>query len=365
MICLLTIAGVLSFLKTAVIFIVVLGALIFFHELGHYLAAKRFDIYVQEFALGFGPKIWSRQKGETLHSLRALPLGGFCKMAGENPGEDFAEEDILVKEAFAEGRCFYQKSPYKRFMVIAMGPIMNIFLALLIFILVFAFWGIPIGAAQTTLIGDVIPGYPAAEAGLRPGDSIVAINGRGVDSWEEMSALIRANPDLEIELKVQRRGQLLTLAMTPQANEAGYGEIGIYPAPVYEKISLGEAFKYGVIQTWGVSVAIVKGYYQIITRQAPAEIGGVVKIAQMVGDAAQVGAAYLMSFAAFISINLAIINLLPIPALDGGRLFFLLAEIVTGKAIDPEKEGMVHFIGFIILLVLIGIVLINDIRQIF
>lgn len=357
--------GVLSLVQTIVAFIIVLGILIFFHEMGHHLAAKKFGIMVQEFALGFGPRLISRKRGETVYSIRAFPLGGFCKMVGEMPHEEKEDLDPAVEKAIEGGRAFYQKPAWQRFLVIALGPLMNIFLAFLLFSLIFIFIGVPTAGSPTTDVGDVFPGEPAAEAGIRPGDSIVAIEGEGVSTWDDMASIIGKNAGNEIEVQVQRRDELLTFSMTPVEREDGSGAIGIYQAFIRDKVSPWEAVSLGVYQTWGVTVAVVQAFVDIITRQAPAEVGGPVRIAQMVGDAARVGLDYLMNFTAFISINLAIINLLPIPALDGGRLLFLIAEIIRGKAIDPEKEGLVHFVGFVLLLVLIGVIIVRDITQIF
>lgn len=356
--------ALLALIQTVVTFIIVLGILIFFHELGHYIAAKRFGIYVDEFALGFGPKLLSRQGKETTYSIRAFPLGGFCKMIGEMP-HDESIEDPLIKECTAAKRCFYQKPAYQRFIVVAMGPVMNIFLAFVIFVLVFSLLGIPVDVSETSSIGDVVPGHPAEQAGLRAGDRVIGIEGQSIDSWNDMVSIIEVSGGQELEFEVMRGSRQLSFLVSVAEGDTGRGTIGIYSSYVSETIPLGEAVRVGALHTMDLTRLLIRGFYDIITRQAPAEVGGPVRIAQMVGDAARVGLDYLANFTAFISINLAIINLLPIPALDGGRILFILFEIIRGKPVDPEKEGFVHFIGFVFLMALIVLIVIRDITQIF
>lgn len=356
--------GALSFLQTVLTFIIVIGVLIFFHEMGHFIAAKRSDILVEEFALGFGPALISRKRGETRYSLRAFPLGGFCKMAGEMP-EEKGEESEKYLQAQKEGRCFFQKPAWKRFVVVAMGPIMNFVLAALLFSLVFVFYGLPVAPAETTDIGEVIPGAPAAEAGLRAGDRIIEVEGQPVTEWDEMAGIIRQYPEQDLEIKVQRRDEVFSVVLQPEIQEDGRGAIGIYPDVVREPLSFLNSLWMGTIQTFEVIGALFLALRDMITGAAPAEVGGPVRIAQMVGEAAEVGMSYLLNFMGFISINLGIINLLPIPALDGGRLIFIIVEMVRRKSLDPEKEGLVHFIGFVFLLILIGIIIIRDLTQVF
>lgn len=356
--------GAFSFLQTVVTFIIVIGVLIFFHEMGHFLAAKKSGILVEEFALGFGPALISKKRGETRYSIRAFPLGGFCKMAGEMPEEE-GKESEQYKKAREEGRCFYQKPAWMRFIVVSMGPIMNFVLAALLFAAVFVFFGLPVAPSETTDIGDVIPGAPAAEAGLRAGDRIVAIEGEAVEEWDKMAGIINQNPGRELEFSIERRGEVFSISMIPQEQEDGRGAIGIYPDAVRERLSLLSALGMGTLQTVDVIAALFVALQEMITGQVPADIGGPVRIAQMVGEAAEIGLYYLLTFAGFISINLGIINLLPFPALDGGRLVFIIIEMVRRKGLDPEKEGLVHFIGFVFLLLLIGVIIIRDLTQIF
>lgn len=351
---------------TIVSFIIVLGILIFFHEFGHYITAKWSGIRVEEFALGFGPKLISRQKGETLYSIRAVPLGGFCKMTGEfPPDDDMSEEEKLnYLEARKEEKCFDQKSPWKRLAVLFMGPFMNFFLAAVIFIIIFSTYGLPIDTAGTTIIGDLIPGQPAAEAGLKVGDEIIEIDGKEVETWNELADTIHGLNGKEITIVLKRNGELIKVTLTPKYDEkAGGGVIGIYPKLIRKNVGFIESLGLGIRQTWYVFKLTVMGFFQIITGNAPADLAGPVMIANMVGQAAEIGLSNLLNLMAIISVNLGIINLLPFPALDGGRIVFILTELVRGKPIDPEKEGFVHTIGFVLLMILMVFIVYKDIAR--
>ncbi|MCK8816492.1 RIP metalloprotease RseP [Natroniella sulfidigena] len=352
---------------TIISFIIVLGVLVFFHELGHFLVAKHVGVQVEEFALGMGPKLIGKQVGETLYSIRILPLGGFCKMTGEMPIDDDSdpEEVERYQEAVRKNKCLFQKSVWERIGVISMGSIMNFILAALLFALIFNIFGVPVDSSSSTVIGQVIPEQPAYQAGLRDGDKVVAVNEQQVETWEELSEFIHNNPGQQLSLEVERNGQLLELEVTPiKDEEQGKGIIGIIPILTREPVNILSALWLGIKQTGLYVVAIIVGLYQMITGQIAAEVSGPVRIAQMVGDAAQTGMLRVMNLAAIISVNLGIMNLLPIPALDGGRLVFLGYEIITGKPVDQEKEGMVHLIGFILLMVLFVIIMIQDLRTI-
>lgn len=356
-------------ITTIVSFIVVLGVLVFAHEFGHFITAKKSDIRVEEFALGFGPRLFSREKGETVYSIRAIPLGGFCNMTGEfPPDEDATEEERKIYEETKEnGRTFNQKSIWKRFLVVFMGPFMNFLLAALIFVIIFTAFGIPIDSSQTTVIGELIPEKPASEAGLKPGDKVVSVNGTEVENWNEMSKLIGEAVDKEIALQVERNGEEYAFTVTPEYSEQSEkGVIGIFPQMIRERVGIFKAIKYGIMQTWHAITAIIMGFVQMISRRSAAEVGGPIMIANIVGQAAQVGMANLLNWMAVISINLGIINLLPFPALDGGRIVFVLVEAIRGKPVPPEKEGFVHFVGFILLMILMVFIIYKDIvRSIF
>lgn len=363
------VVGAMTFSKTLITFIIVLGVLIFAHELGHYMVAKWVGVRVEEFALGFGPQLIGFKKGETQYSLRVFPLGGFCKMTGEFPhAEEELEGEELesYRETIVNGRALYQKSVLQRFGVLFMGPAMNFVLALLLYAIIFGFAGIPNTTSPEPVIGGLVPNGAAVEAGIKVNDRVISINGQSVDEWNDISKLINQSTTDTIFMVVEQDGQRKVLEMKPQTEEGtGRRIIGVSPQLIYEKVGFGTAVWSAAQETWAVIKAIVVGFWQMITRQVPAEVGGPVMIAKMVGEAAEVGWVYLLRLTAIISVNLGIINLVPFPALDGGRILFLGVELVRGKPVDPEKEGIVHFIGFILLMALIVLILYKDIVTLF
>lgn len=353
---------------TIVSFIIVLGVLVFIHEFGHYITAKKSDIMVSEFALGFGPKLIYKKVGETLYSIRAIPLGGFCNMVGEFPADDSMSEKEreVYDQAKAEGRLFNQKSALKRLAVIFMGPIMNFFLAALIFILAFAVFGVPTSTTEEAVLGEVIPEQPAAEAGLRANDRILSINDVEVNSWSQMAELIRENTGNQIRIRYQRNDEAAEVLITPvQSEENDYGVIGIYPQLIRENISFVRSIPLGLQQTYQVIKLTITGFAQMFSEGSTEDIGGPIMIASIIGEAARVGILNVLNWTAIISINLGIINLLPFPALDGGRIFFIIVELIRGKAVDPRKESYVHMIGFAILILLMIFIIYNDLMRSF
>ncbi|MGM0602847.1 MAG: RIP metalloprotease RseP [Bacillota bacterium] len=348
-------------------FVVVLGVLIFIHEFGHYITAKKSDILVEEFALGFGPKLISKKVGETVYSIRSIPLGGFCNMAGEFPADDEDMEEKereIYKKAEKNGRLFHQKSAFKRFAVIFMGPVMNFLLAALIFILIFSVFGIPVSTSNEAVLGEIIPEKPASEAGLQPNDRIISIDGTPVESWEEMASLIRENPSEVLKIEFKRGEEIQKVTLIPEySKESDGGIIGIYPQLIRENISFFESFKLGVLQTFRVIQFTIMGFVQMISERSASDVGGPIMIASIVGQAAKVGILNVLNWTAIISINLGIINLLPFPALDGGRILFIVIEMIRGKAFDAKKENFVHLIGFVILIMLMVFIIYKDIMR--
>ncbi|MBM7623484.1 RIP metalloprotease RseP [Sporohalobacter salinus] len=356
-------------LTTIISFVVVISFLIFVHEFGHFIVAKKTGVLVEEFAVGMGPKLIGKQKGETLYSIRLFPLGGYCKMMGEFPvdeNEDEIEDIQRYRQAYQNERCLFQKSVFKRIAVIFTGPLMNFLLAVVLFSLIFSVFGVPVSGSSSTVIGTVLPDKPAKEAGLQVQDRIVAVNNKQVNNWEELAALINKNPNEEIIVTVKRNGELKSFKVVPELNsERDVGLIGIMPQLIREKAGIFKSIKLGVQQTLAVTIGIISGIWRMITGQMASEVAGPVKIAQLVGDAAQVSILKVLNLMAILSVNLGILNLLPFPALDGGRLAFLGIEVIRGKAIDPEKEGFVHFIGLVLLLILMAVIVYKDIVDIF
>ncbi len=330
---------------TIIASIIIFGLLIFVHELGHFLAARRAGIKVLEFALGFGKELIGWEGGGTHYSIRLFPLGGFCRLLGEDPDER------------GQAGNFQDKSIPSRFAVIAAGPFMNFALAVLLFtLLYFFFLGVP--QQQSTRIGEVIPGSRAELAGLQSGDEVLAVDGAYVNNWQEVVARINAKPEQEILLHLRRNGEERFIAVTP-ADQQGKGLIGI--TPEYKRFMLLPSIVWGFNYTWIFIKLIFISFYQMIAGLIPADVAGPVGIVAVVGEVMQAGLSNLFSLAAIISINLGIINLLPIPALDGSRLLFLLLEGIRGKPIDPQKEGFIHFVGFAVLIMLMIFISFQDI----
>lgn len=333
-------------LVTIVASVFVFGLMILFHELGHFIMAKRTGITVTEFAMGFGPKLISKQYKETEYSLRIFPLGGFVKLLGEDAEEFEAQEGS------------FQNHPVKnRFAVIAAGPLMNFLLAVVLFSLIyFLFLGVPSVPVQ---IGLIVEESRAEEAGLAVGDSILTIDEEPMSSWEQIVENISANPETPLEIIIDRDGEVKEFYLVPEKEpETGKGFIGIGPKNI--KFKLLPSLKLGIQNTWTFLNFIFLSIIQMLTGKIPAEIAGPVGIIQIVGEVAQTGIINLLSLAAVLSINLGLFNLLPIPALDGSRLIFLLIEAVRGKAVDPKKESFVHFVGFALLIALMIVIAYRD-----
>ncbi|MDD4706817.1 MAG: RIP metalloprotease RseP [Firmicutes bacterium] len=329
---------------TAVASVIIFTLMVFSHEFGHFIAAKKAGVMVEEFSIGMGPKVTSWKRKETKYSLRIFPIGGYVKMLGE---EDKAE---------VEGS-FHKKSLGRRMSIILAGPIMNIILAILLFSIIFFVIGTP-----TTVINTVMEGYPADASGIQPGDRVEYIDGERVESWERLQYLVSASKGEQMEVSVNRMGQRIMLNVFPVTDpDTGQRIIGI--TPTSQKDPLG-SLRLGVTRSFEVIGLMVTYLGQLVTGRASAEdVVGAVGVIQLVNQAAKTGILNVMFLAAFLSLNLGVINLLPIPALDGGKMVFLLVEGVRGKPIDIEKEGFIHFIGFVFLILLIIVITWKDISR--
>jgi len=338
--------------------VVVLGLLIFVHELGHFLVAKRAGVSVLKFSLGFGPKIAGFTRGGTEYLLSAIPLGGYVKMLGEDPKEEVADKE----------RSFSAKSVGWRSLIILAGPGSNFLLAIAIFWVVFMV-GVP---TLATKVGDVMPGFPAQDAGLQKGDRIVAIDGRPIEKWEELATQIHKSPGRGVRLTVDRAGQKFDVMVAPKATkqknlfgeEQEIGLLGIAPAEEFltERTNPITAFGRAVHKTYDLSRLILLTFVKLLQGVVPAKtIGGPLLVAQMAGEQARLGILNLLFFAALLSINLGILNLLPIPILDGGHLFFSLIEAVRGKPVSLKRREMAQQVGLVLLVALMIFAFYNDI----
>ena len=334
---------------TIVLSLVILSLLILVHEWGHFLAAKKAGIQVYEFSIGMGPAIISRTLGETKYSIRLLPIGGYVKMAGMEPGDE------------NNPRGFNKKSLFQRAAVVSAGSLMNFLLAIVLFVFVFTVIGIP---SASNVVGEVMADSPAAEAGLRPGDKILVIDGRKVNNWNDLVGIIHKNPGKRLEMIVQRDNSKFTVNIVPYLDsERNVGLIGIKQS--VEKQNLLNSIYLGISNALNIIFMIFWGFIRMIIGEIPAEVAGPVGIVTIIGDVARFGLANILNFTAVLSLNLGLINLFPIPALDGSRLLFIFVEWLRGKPIDPQKENFIHFIGFAILILIMLIITYQDIIRIF
>lgn len=333
---------------TILVALAVFSLIILVHELGHFLVARRVGIDVEEFSIGFGPKLAGFRRAGILYSLRIIPLGGYVKMLGEE-GDDVEE--------WSDNPASYQnKTPWQRMAVIAAGPAMNFVLALVVFVLIFGAIGLPSDAPK---IGGVLPGYPAQAAGLKAGDEVVQIDGQAMESWADILRYIQNSDGSALLFTVRREGKLLSIQVIPSVNEE-HPFVGISQAK--ERLSVLTSIKEGFRQTFLLTKAVLSSLAGIVTRKIPAEeLTGPIGIVHYVGLAAQQGLTSVLYLAALISVNLGLFNLLPIPALDGSKLVFLGVELVHKRPLDPRKEGLVHLVGFALLISLMLVIMYRDI----
>lgn len=340
-----------------IIAILIFSLLIIFHELGHFLLAKKNGIRVNEFCLGLGPTVVGFTKGETKYSLHLLPFGGACMMEGED-----AESD--------DERAFGKKSVWARISVVAAGPIFNFIMALVFSIILMGCVGY-----DKPILSGVMEGYPAEEAGIEAGDTIVKLNHKSIHFWREINFYLYSHPGEELKVNYEREGERYETTLTPKYDE----ENGAYYAGFYGG---GEKTKGNVIETLQYGVYYVKYWIDVtfeslkmlVTGQVGVQdMSGPVGIVKTIGDTYEQSKASgvfyifvnMLNISILLSANLGVMNLLPIPALDGGRLVFLIIEAIRGKKIDPDKEGMVHFIGMACLMLLMVVVMFSDIRKLF
>jgi len=346
-------------------FVIVLGILIFFHELGHFLAAKSFGVKVEKFSLGFGPKLFGKKFGETEYMISVVPLGGYVKLLGEEETED---TNLPPEE---EERAFSNQHVLKRIVIVAAGPIFNILLALFLFI----FFYMAVGAeVRVPEVGQVTPNSPAAHAGLKKGDVFVSINGKKINTWEELKDIVEHSKGSPLTCKIKRDHRLITTVITPQQSVIKnlFGEkvksviIGVVQSGKIKIVSLGpiSAITMGVKRTWEITKLTCLTVVKLVQRAIPIKaLGGPILIGQMTGQLAKENIIYLVPFMGFISINLGILNLLPIPVLDGGFIVFFLIELVTGKSLTVKLKERAQQVGIAILIMLMLVVFYNDIAR--
>jgi len=350
---------------TTLAIVFVFGSMVMVHEFGHYIVAKWIGVKVIEFSFGFGPKIVGYQGKETLYALRVVPLGGFVKLHGMDA--EINEKGQAVIASVKDARSFMNKPVWQRMAVIVAGPIMNFVLAIIMFVSVFAYLGIP-SSGSSNMVGSLVKGKPAATSGIQPGDKIIAVNQESTPDWTRLTEVIHAKPDQVLSLTVERdngKQHQIVSVKTEKDVQTGQGMIGIAPEITYTHASILQSTLFGLERTVDFTKFIVVTLVQMITGKIPAEVGGPVMIAQAIGEGAQQGLANLLGLTGVLSIQLGLINLFPIPALDGSRLVFLLIEGVRGKPLKPEKENMIHLVGFVLLMALMIAVTYKDVLRLF
>lgn len=338
-----------------VLAILVFSFIVLVHELGHFLLAKKNGIRVDEFSIGMGPTLLSKRVGETKYCLKLLPLGGSCMM-----GED--DDDM------SEGS-FNSKSVWARMSVIAAGPVFNFILAFIFAVIIIGYVGY-----DEPILSDVTPGYSAEAEGLQAGDRIVRMNNKKINIWREVVYYNVFHPGETVNLVYERDGKEYTATIVPKQDENGSYKLGVVSPTEYKKANVLTALQYGVYEVKFWICTTVESLKMLVTGQVGVnELSGPVGIVDMVGDTYEQSKSYgfmvvlmeMLNIGILLSANLGVMNLLPIPALDGGRLVFLVVEAIRRKRIPPEKEGIVHLIGFALLMALMVFVMFNDIKRLF
>ncbi len=340
-----------------IVAIILLCVIIIFHELGHLLVAKANDIKVNEFWLGFGPTLASFTKGDTKYALKLIPFGGACVMEGE----DGESEDI---------RAFPNKPVWARICVVAAGPVFNFLMALIFSVIIIACIGI-----VRPIVGETMPGYPAAEAGLMAGDEITRIDHKNIHFFKEVTMYTTFHSGDPVDITYVRDGEKNMVTVTPVYDEEnGRFIYGIYGDNIYTKYGPARTILYGVYDVKYWIQYTLRSLEMLVTRQVSLnDLSGPVGIVKTIGDTYQEsssdGGLYvflnMLNLGVLISADLGVMNLLPIPALDGGRLVFLVIEAIRRKRINPNREGMVNFIGLVCLFGVMILIMANDVRKFF
>ena len=333
----------------------VFGLLVLVHELGHFMTAKATDMRVDEFAIGFGPKLFSFRRGETEYSLRAIPLGGFNDIAGMNPEDNKAGE-----------RGYCEKPVSSRMIVILSGSVMNFILPVLLFFGIFFFAGVGTPSTEPVL-GTVLPDKPAAMAGLREGDRILSINGVEIENWSQLSETVRQGEEgSPVEVVFQRGSETQRALIEPYYDEGSKRQvIGVLGTLDMRYPGVAESMQLAVQKTYSIMEMMLTELGRIFAERSGAELAGPIGVAQMAGEMAQLGFIPLLNFAAFLSLNLGIINLLPVPALDGGHFMMLLMEAVRGKPMSPKTLYYLQSVGVALLVLLMLFATKNDVVRVF
>jgi regulator of sigma E protease len=361
-------------LVTILVFLLILSILVLVHELGHFLMAKKLGIKVEEFGFGLPPRAWGFKKGETIYSINWLPIGGFVKLYGEDEAGSGSVKIKKHKRSTKDvGRAFFARPAWQKILVVTAGVIMNFLLAVVIISYLFTAVGVSI-PGNKVLVSEVLDKSPAKEAGLKAGDIVESINGIKITSSKQLISITKQNLGKKITLEVSSKQQAVKkIVVTPRvkypSNEGPMGvaistNIEVKKYPWYTAPFLGT--KEALSMSWLIVSGLFTMFYQLITSGVvPKGVAGPIGIAELTGQFVAIGPYAVLSFVSLLSLNLAILNILPFPALDGGRLLFIVIGIIGGKKISEKYEGYAHAIGMVILIGLILLITINDLIRLF
>ncbi len=344
------------------VFLLVLSVLVLVHELGHYIMARRSGVWVEEFGFGLPPRIIGKKIGETIYSINALPFGGFVKLHGE------MEEESII----SPGRAFMNKSKKTRVKILLAGVVMNFILAVTAFAIVYSFLGIPKETEKVKIV-DIATGSPAQIAGWVTGDIVKTVDKQKVTTISQFVSLVEQKKGKRIEVEIERNNETKKSSIVPRENPPEEeGPLGVvitttevYYPPVLARPFVGIFYGFKEALFWGKTVILgfVKIFTDLLGGRAPADLAGPVGIFAITSEAAKMGVLALINFIGILSVNLAILNVLPFPALDGGRLLFVFIEKAIGRKVLPQVEATIHTIGMIILLVALLAITAHDIQR--
>ncbi len=349
----------MSILLNILLFVVILGVIVFVHEFGHFIWAKITGVYVYEFAIGMGPKLFGVKRGETEYNLRMIPIGGFCQMAGEN-----LDNDAIDK--IPEDRRLQAKTAWQRFLIMVFGPMNNFILAIVLLLFVSLVWG---GTTLSSKISSVEEGSAAYQSGIKNGDLVIEINSHKVSTSDDLSLyLAMANPNDNTKIVVLRDGKKKTFLVKP--TKIGTGKKISYRYGIGIKQEKTKGIGASLVYTYKKTVSIFKQMFITIWYLFTGgihlnQLSGPVGIYSVVGQQRTAGLANILYLVAFLSINVGVINLLPIPAFDGGHILFIVIEKIKGSPVDSELENKIHSIFLILLMILMLIITVNDILRFF
>ncbi len=350
----------MSFIINLLLFIVILGVIVFVHEFGHFIFAKIAGVYVFEFAIGMGPKICGFKKGETEYNLRAIPIGGFCSMAGE----DFDDEEL---KKVPKKRRLQAKTAWQRFLIMVFGPMNNFILAVILLFFIALVWG---GSTMDPIITSVEAGSAAEEVGISSGDRILKINNHKISTSDDMSLYLAiSDPKKYTTMKVEKENdEVVTYKIKPRKIKENGEEVYRYGIGIEQKKTkgFGEALDYTFKKTCSIFKQMYITLAYLFTGGIKLnQLAGPVGIYSIVGEQSKAGIANLLYLMAFLSINVGVINLLPIPAFDGGHILFIVIEKIKGSPVDPELENKIHAVFLVLLMLLMLVITFNDILRLF